>query len=647
MSSSLFIRNAVKAAFSKKPQQGSQADPYWPYVVSQLEFDDGLFDECGKVWTTAGNAAVSGGDLLLDGNSDYVWTPTNTSINLGTGDFTIEIVVTTPSASSYQFLFGADVNASGYMMAAINAPLSPTKTLALGRASISWPCSWSGGSTIQNNTKHHIEFSRVSGINYAFIDGVSAGAPVTDSTDWVFSNLRIGSQSGGTDFNGKIHAWRVTKGVGRHTANFTPPTSFYKPTNADYYWPYVVSHLEFDNGLVDAKGLVWTASGDATISNGELVLDGAGDWISTPQNAAFNFGTGDWTIEGFIEYTTNVNGTLVSSWDISQVADSAFEIVAAGGTQYFQVADTVSQNAAITTTPPSTGVRKHFAMCRIGNSVKAFIGGVQVGSTINPSFSMPASVHGVRIGGRADGGAYPLYGKVAGFRTTKGVARYIANFTPPTSFPAPTYQDIYWPYVVSLLNFDNGLTDDKGRSWTTIGNATVSNGSLITDASGDAIETTGADLNLTSTTPATIEGFITATNLTQTTYGYIFSLGTDGGASSGNYLTLYRPPNTSGLTLSAHFVAEQGLGVGLVNGVKSHWAVCLYADGTCAVYIDGVRRLTQSRNGKNLTGPLRYGQAYWHAGQGIEASHDATRYTIGIARYVGANVTPPTSFTAG
>ena len=183
---------------------------------------------------TVGDAKLStavskfgGSSMSFDGTGDYLSVNPNIINNLGTSDFTIEAWVYLTSGSTYQFLIGSSDNASGYMMIGLNVPLSPTSTIAIGRSGINWPVQFGAGTTITSNTWTHIAITRSGTTNRAFINGTQLGSNVTDSTSWTFpsNTMWIGTQSGGTAFNGYMDDFRITKGYARYTANFTPPTS--------------------------------------------------------------------------------------------------------------------------------------------------------------------------------------------------------------------------------------------------------------------------------------------------------------------------------------------------------------------------------------------------------------------------------------
>lgn len=83
------------------------------------------------------------------------------------------------------------------------------------------------------NTWYHVAACRDGTDLRLFVDGVQLGSPFTFSTavPQAAGEFSVGAALADTDlFNGNIGAIRITKGVARYTANFTPPTEFY-PTS--------------------------------------------------------------------------------------------------------------------------------------------------------------------------------------------------------------------------------------------------------------------------------------------------------------------------------------------------------------------------------------------------------------------------------
>jgi hypothetical protein len=74
----------------------------------------------------------------------------------------------------------------------------------------------------------------------------------------------------------------------------------------------------------------------------------------------------------------------------------------------------------------------HVAVTRSGTSGRAFVNGAQIGSTTTVSTSDVASPNATQIGKTHTVAQY-LLGYMDDVRITKGVARYVTNFTPPVA----------------------------------------------------------------------------------------------------------------------------------------------------------------------------------------------------------------------
>jgi hypothetical protein len=84
----------------------------------------------------------------------------------------------------------------------------------------------------------------------------------------------------------------------------------------------------------------------------------------------------------------------------------------------------------------TANVWQHWAVVRNGTQVHLYRDGASINSTIN-SAALNTANQPLTIGDSTHStGSYPLNGYIDDLRITKGVARYTANFTPPTApFP--------------------------------------------------------------------------------------------------------------------------------------------------------------------------------------------------------------------
>lgn len=219
----------------------------------------------------------------------------------------------------------------------------------------------------------------------------------------------------------------------------------------DPYWAYVSSLLHFDgpNGsttFTDQKGKLWSRTDGAAITSegpkfgsGSLkVYDGSlTSKIETPAHSDFDFGVGDFTIEWW-QYWIGAN------WPRYQAAfahgyNAPGALVVVTGNTDARYAVTMGANVSVAkeATPGVLGVWTHYAVVRSGTSVFLWRGGVLSASgTYAPSLGINRNF---ALGGYGSDSGAPgqaFNGRIDDFRVTKGVARYLAPFSPPTApFP--------------------------------------------------------------------------------------------------------------------------------------------------------------------------------------------------------------------
>lgn len=183
-----------------------------------------------------------------------------------------------------------------------------------------------------------------------------------------------------------------------------------------------------------------TAQGNAQLSTAQfkygtaaLLLDGSGDYVDTPDSDDWSFGTGQFTVEMWVRFTTvNTQIGLVgqyesggpaatASWLFSRNTSLEFRLISAGG-----VASTVT--GAWT---PVTGVWYHVAVDRdTSNVIRIYVNGVILGSATNAGDIRNIGTTPLRVGRSTGVGGTDLAGYMDDVRITKGIARYGGTFTP-------------------------------------------------------------------------------------------------------------------------------------------------------------------------------------------------------------------------
>jgi hypothetical protein len=178
-----------------------------------------------------------------------------------------------------------------------------------------------------------------------------------------------------------------------------------------------------------------TAFGNAQVTTtapkfgtGALLLDGANDYISASASADFNFGTSNLTVEFFVRWTS-ISG-LNFLFDISA---QSFALRFQDGNNFLLYLGGVIQSG-ITVVGITADTWYYIAVVRSDNSFTLYIDGVAKG-TRTSSAAVGSSALPLVVGATVTG-AFGIPGRIDEFRVTKGVARYTANFTPPTApFP--------------------------------------------------------------------------------------------------------------------------------------------------------------------------------------------------------------------
>jgi hypothetical protein len=170
------------------------------------------------------------------------------------------------------------------------------------------------------------------------------------------------------------------------------------------------------------------------------MFDGVGDYVSLPANAAFAFGTSDFTVEAWVYVASFAAGTYSQEGDrvvrllsaAGAVSDFDFHVESNGVFHYWNGLTLASLNSPTAGFPLSTWC--HVAFARGGGEMRGYLNGSLVGSVSDPSSL--ASTLAVRFPGT---GSYSsAYMWIDELRVTKGVARYTGSTytVPDAPFPA-------------------------------------------------------------------------------------------------------------------------------------------------------------------------------------------------------------------
>jgi len=198
---------------------------------------------------------------------------------------------------------------------------------------------------------------------------------------------------------------------------------------------YAVSGGTGGSGIVivsypDVYAAATATTGSPTVStsgSGSLSFNGTSQYLQYANNAAYNLGTGSFTIEAFVYISNFANNryigvqanpsTLAAGWGLA--------VRAASNIIFY-----MNASAVLTSTTLSTNTWYHVAVVRNGTAMAMYIDG-----TLVASGTSSANIdYGGDLGVGAETSAANYFsGNISNFRIVKGTAVYTAAFAPLTA----------------------------------------------------------------------------------------------------------------------------------------------------------------------------------------------------------------------
>ena len=463
------IRNAKKTVGGGGGGIVTGGDPFYSAVSLLLPMDgtngSTAFTDSSLnalTVTAVGNTQISttqskygGASGYFDGSGDYLSLGTQSQLDFGTGDFTIEC----------WFQLTSTTNADQGILNDTRATFGTGSVLfkarqASGAGKIcfqAYDFSSVGGRIVQSttvpaiNTWYHVALVRSSGAVRLFVNGVlESSGTWAGSVNFNYNNgTRIGHSildGANGHFNGYLDDFRISL-FARYTSTFTPPTAALpttaSSTPADPYYGYtsLLLHMDGTNGstaFVDSgpNALAVPAVGNAQISTTQskyggasAYFDGAGDYINATAGNQFQFGTGDFTIEMWVWASSNTGQYKCLFSNRGVDASSIFlGIDPSAKLLYYRGAFLITDSVAL-----DLNQWYHVALVRKGSTITLYKNGVSAGSVTDAT-----NLTGNTCFVAQESSLASTYfnGYIDDLRVTKGIARYTTTFTPPTAaFP--------------------------------------------------------------------------------------------------------------------------------------------------------------------------------------------------------------------
>ena len=304
-----------------------------------------------------------------------------------------------------------------------------------------------------------------------------------------------------------------------------------------------VVHSELSPGLLTDKVI----DGGNSAIKGSVEFDGEYDGLVLSKSTDFQFGTGDFTIEGWFNVSdTGAIRTLFDSRNSDTTTNGLFVGINSDDNLYTYgfPGGTGVANYGI----PKHGEWHHFAVVRNGSNGYVFLNGVKVSGSIDTS-SSNYTHQGATVGQPSTAFAETLYrykGFISNLRVVKGTGLYTHDFIPSTR----ELKKIPGTVLLCCQDPDNPLTEATGKTITpygdlgdgSLGGELVTNNSVwtLTKGGGGATDWTVSN-NGRSLAGTTVSGGYIRATYTLPKGDYLVSLRWTGGnfavQSSAGYIT--------------------------------------------------------------------------------------------------------------
>jgi len=512
--------------------------------------------------------------------------------------------------------------------------------------------------TVPQNTWTHLAFVNNSSSYTVYANGTSVGTG-TNTVTPQNTYVTVGAfQSGAEYFQGYISNVRITN-TAVYTSAFTPSTT---PLTAISGTSFLTcqSNRFIDNS---ANTYAITANGNTSVQRfnpfgtataystavigGSGYFDGSGDLLTLADDPAWDYGSGDFTIEFWYYPVSNTTTDIefIGQWT-SGSTDESWSVGHhwTNGLVFFWSTDGSTDQTLSSATILTLNAWNHIAVSKSGTTVSLYLNGARLNTgTLTGSIYNSSRV--LDIGGRTQSGANQIQGYLSDVRTVKGTAVYNPTLTTLT---VPTAPLTAITNTALLMNFTNGAIFDNAmmNDLETVGNAQISTsvykygtGSLYFDGTGDALRGQNNTPNLQfGTGNFTVECWLyqTATN----TYPSILEIGNHATQPGGMLFIA-----SDGSTITAYNGAAGFLGTAIAPTLNT-WNHIAWVrnNGVFKIYVNGVGNAGFAFTGNlNTSSSVTIGaEVALSAPYTYQGYMDELRVTKGYARYT-ANFTAPTA----
>ena len=393
-----------------------------------------------------------------------------------------------------------------------------------------------------------------------------------------------------------------------------------------------------------------TTAYSTSVIGGSGYFDGSGDKLTVAANTAFQFGTGNFTVEFWL-YPTSLS-SYQTPIDMGYNSSGSY-VVQTGNANGIPVFYSAGIALLTSSSAWNANAFNHVVVCRSGTTLSMFINGARTATATNSTNFNSNSTLGIGAAATASPD-YPVVGYVSDVRLVKGSSVYDPTSSTLTVPTAPLTAITNTSLLLSYTNagiLDNAMMNDL----ETVGNAQISTsvkkygtGSMYFDGVGDYISTVYKPIAQYGSANFTIEFWFYQNSRTAGEYDAIFRINSAGtGYGADMYMTI--GAGVSGYALAVSNNARNGWAVllnptgGLPALTTWHHMAIVRNGSTWTVYLNGssVGTATYSGTVNTPSGAFEIGWA-GTSDSYFDGYIDDFRITNGVARYT-TTFTPPTA----
>ena len=391
----------------------------------------------------------------FDGSGDYLTVPDSADWSFGSGKFTVEgwIKFNAPASSGILVAHYSNTGNQRSWTFGLQAGVLRFNYSTNGISNGSLEATWSPVPGVW----YHLAADRdADDILQIYVDGTILASQDVGAASFFNSNqpLTIGRVFSTTAhyLDGWIDDVRITKGVARYAGG----TSFSANSPVK-----LLSHFDGAAGAKSAldesyQGHVFSFLGNAQIDDAQsrfgvssARFDGSGDYLTVPDSADWSFGSGEFTVEGWVEFDSPAsNGILMAHYLNSGNQRSWTFGLQAGVLRFNYSTNGISNGSLGAPWSPVPGVWYHLAADRdADNVIRIYVDGTILASQDVGAASLFNSNQPLTIGRVFSTTAHYLDGWIDDIRITKGAAQFGGPFTPSAQ---PLTITLFVPNVVGM-----------------------------------------------------------------------------------------------------------------------------------------------------------------------------------------------------